>query len=159
MCRGAAIRLLVSSFPKSNHRDRDAKENLFRVRFTAAVKSSIRSRDDRKRLFVRVRGARKCMHGKGLVIRWKDSCVLCIIQCHWPRTATVLINAENQLVKHSNEKSSTRRADSSRKGSAAEAFGAPRNEFGDGDGNLGSAAAAWLGGWLGGVARRRIRVV
>ena len=31
------------------------------------------------------------------------------------------------------------------RGSAA-AFGVPRNEFGDGDGHLVSAAAAWLGG-------------
>ena len=30
--------------------------------------------------------------------------------------------------------------------SAATAFGAPRNKFGDGGGHLGSAAAAWLGG-------------
>ena len=32
--------------------------------------------------------------------------------------------------------------------SAATAFGAPLDEFGDGGGHLGSAAAAWLGGVL-----------
>ena len=53
-------------------------------------------------------------------------------------------------MKHSNEKSSTRQAESSEKVSAATAFGAPRSEFGDGFGHLGSAAAAW--------ARRRIHV-
>ena len=30
----------------------------------------------------------------------EETRVMCIIQWHWPRTATVLINAENQLVKH-----------------------------------------------------------
>ena len=60
----------------------------------------------------------------------EKTCVMCISQCHCPRTATVLINADNQLVEHSNEKSSPRRAYSSQRGSAA--FGTPCNESGDG---------------------------
>ena len=118
------------------------------VRFTAAVKSSIKCRDDRNRLFVGARETCKCMHGKGLIYQMKRH-VLCVSSNVIAHEPPVLINAENQLVKHSNEKSSIRRADSSRRGSAAAAaaFGAPRNEFGDGGGHLGSvAAAAWLGG-------------
>ena len=118
--------------------------------------SSIRSSDDRNRLFVGGAGACKSMHGKGMVYQMKRQGVMCIIQCHWPRTATVLISAKNQLVKHSNEKSSTRRADSSRRGSAVAAFGVPRKKFGDAVVHLGSAAA-WLGGvfvWVGDFLRQ-----
>ena len=39
--------------------------------------------------------------------------------------------------------------------SAATAFGAPRNKFGDGSGHLGSAAAAWLGGVF--VCNRQVK--
>ena len=91
----------------------------------------------------------------------EKTCVMCISQCLCPRTGSLpqiwyksscscLNNAENQLVKHSNEKSSKRRADLTPE-RLATAFGAPLNEFGDGGGHLGSAAARV-------VARRRIRV-
>ena len=125
---------------------------------------SIKCREAWNKLFVGVwEGMWLWMHARGgSVLSDEKTCVMCISQRLCPRAASksarrsdkfscsYLNNAENQLVKHSNEKSSKRRADLT-----------PERLGGDGVWRASwwvrrRRRPSWIGG--GGVARRRIRV-